>query len=144
MKAVIPYLNFDGQAEEAMLFYKSVFGGEFAGGGIMYMGNVPGMDNLSEEEKKRVMHVTLSLGNGLMLMASDTLPSMGHRLITGNNLYILLSPDSREEADRLFQALSEGGKVQMPMQDQFWGDYYGIVVDKFGVQWMINYSQTSS
>ncbi|SFV34971.1 VOC family protein [Thermoflavifilum thermophilum] len=143
MKAIIPYLNFDGQTEEAMLFYKSVFGGEFMGQGIMYMGDVPGMDNLPEEEKKRVMHVTLSLGNGWMLMASDTLPSMGHKLVKGNNHYILLSPDSKAEADRIFQFLAEGGKVQMPMQDQFWGDYYGIVVDKFGIQWMINYSSNS-
>jgi len=141
MKAMIPYLNFDGQAEAAMLFYQKVFDGTFLGQGIMHMGDVPGMEKLSDEEKKRVMHASLSFGKGCMLMASDILPSMGHQLVKGNNHYILLSPDTKEEADRVFQALAEGGKVQMPMQDQFWGDYYGIVIDQFGVQWMINYSQ---
>lgn len=141
MKAITSYLNFDGQAEEAMLFYKKVFKGSFVGEGITYMGNVPGMSELSEDEKKRVMHAALTFGNGCMLMASDILPSMGHKLVKGNNHYILLSPESKEEADRVFQALAEEGNIQMPMQDQFWGDYYGIVVDRFGVQWMINYSQ---
>jgi PhnB protein len=141
MKAVNPYLNFDGQAEEAMTFYKSVFGGEFAGNGIMRMGDAPGMSNLSEEEKNRVMHVSLPLNGESMLMASDTLPSMGHKLVVGNNNYISLAPDSREEADRIFKGLSQGGQVEMPMQDQFWGDYFGSFKDKYGVCWMINYSE---
>ncbi|MBX5439184.1 MAG: VOC family protein [Thermoflavifilum sp.] len=144
MKAIVPYLNFDGQAEEAMQFYQSVLGGKFAGAGIIHMGDVPGMPDLSAEEQRRVMHVTLDLGNGLKLMASDILPSMGHQLTVGNHCYMLLSPDSREEADRIFQALAEGGEVEMPMQDQFWGDYFGSLKDKFGVGWMINYSQTAS
>lgn len=138
MKAVNPYLNFDGQAEEAMNFYKSVFGGEFMGNGIMRMGDTPG---ITEEEKNRVMHVSLPLDNGSILMASDILPSMGHKLKKGNNNYICLAPDSREDADRLFNALSQGGEVEMPMQDQFWGDYYGSFKDKYGVCWMINYSK---
>ncbi|MGC8803185.1 MAG: VOC family protein [Bacteroidales bacterium] len=141
MRAIISYLNFDGQAEEAMRFYQKVFEGKFLGQGIMYMGDVPGMEKLSEEERKRVMHAWLTFGNGCMLMASDILPSMGHKLVKGNNHYLLLSPDSKEEADRVFQALAEGGKIQTPMQVQFWGDYYGEVMDKFGVRWMINYSQ---
>lgn len=141
MKAVNPYLNFDGQAEEAMTFYKSVFGGEFAGNGIMRMGDAPGMSNLSEEEKNRVMHVSLPLNGESMLMASDTLPSMGHKLVVGNNNYISLAPDSREEADRIFKGLSQDGQVEMPMQDQFWGDYFGSFKDKYGVCWMINYSE---
>ena len=141
MKAVNPYLNFDGQAEEAMNFYKSVFGGDFAGNGVMRMGDAPGMSGLSEEEKNRVMHVSLPLNNEIMLMASDILPSMGHKLIVGNNNYISLAPESREEADRLFNGLSQQGHVEMPMQDQFWGDYFGSFKDKYGVCWMINYSK---
>lgn len=103
------------------------------------MGNAPGTEGLSEEEKNRVMHIALRVGNDL-LMASDIIPSMGHKLIVGNNNYISLFPDSREDADRIFNALSEGGVVEMPMEDQFWGDYFGSFVDKFGVNWMINYN----
>lgn len=142
MKTINPYLNFDGQAEEAMNFYKSVFGGEFTGSGIMRMRDIPempGMDGLSEDEKNRVMHVSLALGNGQLLMASDTVPSLGHKLTVGNNNYISIFPEDRAEADRLFHGLSEGGEVEMPMQDQFWGDYFGSFKDKFGVCWMINY-----
>ncbi|MCL6523934.1 MAG: VOC family protein [Thermoflavifilum sp.] len=141
MKAIYVYLNFDGQAEEAMNFYKGVLGGEFMGQGVMYMKDVPGFENLPEAEKNRVMHISLSLGNGLILMASDPLPSRGHKLVMGNNCYIMLSPSSRDEADRIFHALSKGGVVEMPIQDQFWGDYFGSFKDKFGVCWMINYSK---
>ncbi len=140
MKQVNPYLNFDGNAEEAFYFYKSVFGGEFLGQGIMRMGDVPGVEELkiSEEEKQRVMHVSLRLDNGQYLMASDILPSMGHKLNVGNNNYISIFAESREEADRLFAGLSAGGEVEMPMQDQFWGDYFGSLKDKYSVCWMIN------
>lgn len=137
-----PYLNFDGKAEEALNFYKSVFGGEFRGP-IMRVGGAPETENLSEEEKNRVMHIALPIGDDL-LMASDIIPSMGHKLIEGNNNYISLFPESREEADRIFQALSTGGSVEMPMQDQFWGDYFGSFKDKFGVNWMINYSDQTT
>ncbi len=132
------YLNFDGTAEEAFNFYKSVFGGEFRGG-VMRMGDAPGTENLSDDEKKRVMHIALPIGNDL-LMASDIVPSMGHKLTVGNNNYISIFPESREEADRLFNGLSIGGAVEMPMQEQFWGDYFGSFTDKYGIGWMINYS----
>ncbi|MCF3109407.1 VOC family protein [Niabella sp. CC-SYL272] len=138
MAKLNPYLNFDGQAEAAFLFYKSVFGGEFVGG-IMRMSDAPGTENLPEDEKRRVMHVALPVG-GDLLMASDIVPSMGHKLTVGNNNYISIFPESREEADRLFGALSQGGKIEMPMADQFWGDYFGSLQDQFGVYWMINYS----
>lgn len=143
MKAVNPYLNFDGQAEEAMNFYKSVFGGDFMGNGVMRMRDMDGMPNLSEEEKNRVMHVSLPLDNGQVLMASDIMPSMGHKLTQGNNNYVSIFTESREEADRLFSALSLGGTVEMPIGDQFWGDYFGSFKDKYGVCWMINYSEHS-
>ena len=86
------------------------------------------------------MHVSIPIGDGQFLMASDTVPSMGHVLNIGNNNYISITPDSREEADRLFNGLSAGGKVEMPMADMFWGDYFGSFEDKFGVRWMINIS----
>lgn len=135
------YLNFDGKAEEAFTFYKSVFGGEFVGG-VMKMGNAPGTESLSEEEKNRVMHIALPIGNDL-LMASDIVPSMGNQLNQGNGNYISIFPESREEADRIFNGLSAEGVVEMPMEDQFWGYYFGSFKDKFGVCWMINFSKDS-
>lgn len=130
-----PYLNFDGNAEEAFIFYQSVFGGELF---LQRMSNAPGTDYLPDDEKNRVMHVSIPIGDGQFLMASDCLPSAGHVLNVGNNNYISITPDSREEADRIFQGLSKGGTVEMPMADMFWGDYFGSFVDKFGVCWMIN------
>ena len=135
-----PYLNFDGTAEEAMNFYKSVFGGEFAGNGIMRMSGAPGTENLPENEKNRVMHVSLPISDGVVLMASDIIPSMGHKLTQGNGNYICIAPDSKQEADRLFKGLSAGVVVDLTMVDQFWGDYFGSFKDKYGVYWMINYS----
>ncbi|MBN8865157.1 MAG: VOC family protein [Sphingobacteriales bacterium] len=135
-----PYLNFDGNTEEAFNFYRSVFGGEFVGG-IHRMGEAPGMDGLAAGEKNRVMHISLPIGNGATLMASDTLPSAGHVLHKGNNVHISLHPDSREEADRLFAGLSAGGQIVMALTDTFWGSYFGTFIDKFGISWMINYAK---
>src|SRR5690606_38606475 len=131
-----PYLNFAGNGEEAFTFYQSVFGGELF---IQRMSDVPGMDDLPEQEKEYAMHVSIPIGKGQPLMASDCLDSGGHVLNVGNNNYISVTPDSREEADRLFNGLSAGGSVEMPMEEQFWGDYFGSFKDKFGVQWMINF-----
>lgn len=130
-----PYLNFDGNAEEAFRFYQTVFGGELH---IQKMSEAPGTENLPEAEKSRTMHVGLPIGNGQFLMASDILPSLGHVLHVGNNNYISVTPDNREEADRIFNGLSAGGVVEMAMADMFWGDYFGSFTDKFGVKWMIN------
>jgi PhnB protein len=137
MKAFNPYLNFNGNAEEAFNFYKSVFGGEFAM--IMRFRDAPGIENIHEELSDKIMHIALPVGNGIMLMATDSLESLGQTLILGNNHYFMLSSDSKEEADTLFQKLSENGKIEMPLQDTFWGDYYGSFTDQFGIQWMINY-----
>lgn len=131
-----PYLNFDGNAEEAFRFYQSVFGGELF---VQKMKDVPDTENITDAEKERAMHVALPIGECQTLMASDCLPSMGHVLKPGNNHSISITPDSREEADRLFNALSAGGQIEMPMADMFWGDYFGSFVDKFGVCWMINF-----
>ena len=133
-----PYLNFDGKAEEAMTFYKSVLGGEFEGG-ISYFGEAPGMD-LPEDEKNRVMHISLKISNQVTIMASDTSPSMGHVLVKGNHNYISLAPDSKEEGARIFKELSVGGKIEMNYEKTFWGAYFGSFEDKYGNGWMINYT----
>lgn len=135
---VNPYLYFDGNTEEAFLFYKSVFGGEFTA--HMKMTDAPDSEKLPEEEKNRIMHISLPIGSDTILMASDTIPSAGHQWNAGNNNHISLHPTSREEADRLFNGLSAGGTIEMPMEDQFWGDYFGAFTDKFGVMWMVNYN----
>lgn len=137
------YLNFMGNTEDAFLFYKSVFKTEFAGP-VARMGDVPpgpGMPALSDAEKKMVMHVELPVLGGHVLMGTDALESMGHTLTFGNNFSINLEPDTRAEAERLFAALGEGGKVTMPLQDMFWGALFGTLVDRFGVQWMMNCSE---
>lgn len=134
------YLNFTGKTEEAFNFYKNAFQTEFAGP-IHRMGAVPpapGMPTLSDAEKNLIMHIELPITGGHMLMGTDTLESMGHKLDVGNNVSINLEPDTRAEADRLFAALSEGGKVGMPMTDMFWGSYFGTFADKYGVRWMVN------
>ncbi|WP_374163635.1 VOC family protein [Arcticibacter sp. MXS-1] len=131
-----PYLNFDGNAEEAFRFYNTVFAGELF---LQRMADAPGSENLSESEKGRVMHVAIPIGDGQFLMASDCSSNSGQVLTKGNNNYISITPDSREEADRIFNGLSEGGQIEMPMAEMFWGDYFGSFVDKFGVCWMINF-----
>jgi PhnB protein len=141
MTKLHPYLNLPGNTEEAFNFYKSVFGGEFTSVvrfKDMQMGNIP------EQDQGKIMHIGLPIGNDQFLMATDTLESLGQKLVPGNNVYIMISPDSREEADRLFNALSADGKVEMPMADQSWGDYYGSLRDRFGVQWMLNYSRPTT
>jgi PhnB protein len=141
MTNINPYLNFDGNAEEAMNFYKAAFGGEFMGP-VMRWGGAPGCDEgdfkLSDADKEKVMHMALPISEGNVIMASDSVKGLGPALSVGNNVTIAVGPDSREEADRLFNALSAGGEVQMPMADAFWGGYFGSFVDKFGINWLIN------
>lgn len=133
------YLNFAGNTEEAFNFYRAVFGGEFTS--LVRFKEMPmeGVD-IPEGDQDKIMHVGLPIGEGNVLMATDTLESLGQELRQGNNVYISLHPESREEADRIFEALSAGGQIEMPMGDQVWGDYYGSFEDKFGVHWMVNYS----
>ena len=140
MAKVSTYLNFPGTTREAFNFYKSVFGGEFDGG-IMRFGDLPPADDemaVAEKEKDLVMHVALPIMDGHMLMGTDATESMGFSIKPGNNVYICLHPDTREETRRLFNALSVGGKVEMELQDMFWGDYYGICADQFGIKWMFS------
>jgi PhnB protein len=139
MKSINPYLNFAGNTEEAFDFYKKIFGGDFAGG-IFRFKDTPDAEKLSKSDQEKVMHVGLPMGKGNMLMATDALESMGFKLTFGNNIHLSIETDSKEEADKLFKGLSEGGNVDMSMQDQFWGAYFGSLTDKFGVKWMINYT----
>ena len=139
MAQVNTYLNFTRSTEEAFNFYKSVFGGEFIGG-ISRFSDIPPSENmppLPEEDKNLVMHISLPILGGHLLMGTDAPESMGFKINFGNNVYISLHPDTREDTRRLFYALSEGGKVEQELQDMFWGDYYGSLKDKFGVQWML-------
>jgi PhnB protein len=139
------YLNFAGTTEAAFNFYKSVFGTEFVMG-IMRLGDVPqqeGYPGPREEEKNLVMNVALPILGGHILMGTDVPESMGMKVIEGNNVHICLQPDTRAEADRLFAALAEGGQVEMPLAEMFWGDYYGALVDKFGIHWMIDCASKS-
>jgi PhnB protein len=138
------YLNFNGTTEAAFTFYKSVFGTEFDG--LMRMGDVPpqeGQPELSDEDKQLIMNVQLPILGGHLLMGTDATESMGFTLNQGNNVYICLQPDTREDGDALFAALSEGGEVEMSMTDMFWGDYFGSLADQYGIRWMINCSSTT-
>lgn len=144
MSRTSTYLNFPGCTEEAFNFYKKVFLTEFHGNGIQRFGDIPpveGQPPLSEDDKKLILHVELPILGGHILMATDAPESMGFKVMTGNNIHINLEPDSRIETKRLFDALSEGGTITMPLQDMFWGAYYGSCTDKYGINWMFNCNQ---
>jgi PhnB protein len=138
MKSINPYLNFPGTSEQAFNFYKSIFGGEFVGG-ISRFKDTPDGAKLNDEEKEKVMYIALNIGQNT-LMATDALESMGHGLTTGNNFHLTIEADNKQEAETFYYALSKDAKVELPMQDMFWGAYFGMLKDKFGIQWMISYS----
>jgi len=131
------YLNFAGNTEEAFPFYQAALGGELTP--IVRFKDMPveGV-RIPGADQSKVMHVGLRIGPEHMLMGTDVLESLGQGLVVGNNTHISIHPDSKEEADRIFHALSADGTIEMPMADQPWGDYYGSFKDKFGVQWMVN------
>ncbi|WP_270089879.1 SRPBCC domain-containing protein [Sphingobacterium sp. SYP-B4668] len=142
---VTTYVNFPGNTEEAFLFYKSVFKTEFSGKGIQRFGDIPaeaGHPAVAENIKKMVLHVELPLLGGHVLMGTDAPKEMGFTLTKGNNMHICLEPATREEAKRLFDELSNGGTITMPLQDMFFGAYFGEFSDKFGINWMINFQNT--
>ncbi|MTI39634.1 SRPBCC domain-containing protein [Fulvivirga lutimaris] len=139
---VSSYLNFDGKTEEAFLFYKKVFKTEFLGKGIERFSDIPaeaGHPPIADVIKKMVLHVELPILGGHILMGTDAPKEMGFALKQGNNMHICLEPETREEADRLFNELSKGGNVTMPMADMFFGAYFGEFSDKYGINWMINH-----
>jgi PhnB protein len=137
MFSIHPYLNFNGQAEEAMKFYRSIFGGQF--GALERFRQSPGYEKMPESEWDKIMHARLPMGKYNHLMATDVLETMGQKLTVGNNFYICIQTESEEETEQLFEALSEGGEIDMPVSKTFWGAYCGMCRDKFGIQWMLNY-----
>ncbi len=141
MAAFNTYLNFNGNTEEAFNFYKSVLGGDFAQ--LMRFKEVPGGGGQPESEGEKIMHIALPVGNGNMLMATDVTGNMP-RVTFGTAYSIMVSPETEDEAHQIFDGLSEGGRIQMPLEKMFWGDWFGQLTDKFGVQWMMNYSEKKS
>lgn len=137
MKAVNPYLNFPGTTEQAFRFYQSVFGGEFTA--FVRFGDLGGGDPTSAQDRDKIMHVSLPLPGGAMLMATDACESQGHKLAVGNNFYLCLDCDDEAEVTKLFTALTAGGKIEMSPQKTFWGAFFGMGTDRFGVQWMFQY-----
>ncbi|MFC2185751.1 SRPBCC domain-containing protein [Fulvivirgaceae bacterium LMO-SS25] len=138
---VSTYLNFPGNTEEAFHFYKSVFKTDFING-IQHFGDMPADSSqppIAESIKKMVLHVELPILGGHILMGTDAPKELGMSVIPGNNIHINLEPESREEAKRLFHELSANGKVEMPLEDMFWGAYFGSFSDKYGINWMINF-----
>ena len=139
MPAINPYLNFNGNAEEAFNFYKSIFGGEFAM--VMRMKDAPAEHRAhasTPEDLEKIMHIALPIGNGNVLMASDIAESI-HKVNFGTNFSISVSTESEKETDRIFNGLAAGGNVMMPLAKTFWGSYFGMCTDKFGIHWMVSF-----
>lgn len=134
------YLNFSGNTEQAFAFYRTVFGGEFNGPVHRFRDApaAPGQPPMPADTANMVLHIELNLLGGHVMMGTDAPQSMGFKVVQGNNVHINLEPDTRAEAERLFNALAAGGTVEMPLQDMFWGAYFGSLTDKFGIHWMVN------
>ena len=141
MTTVNVYLTFDGKCEEAFNFYKSVFGGEFSH--VSRFKEMPPQDGktLPEEMGNKIMHIGLPVSKETMIMGSDTGGEWASSFTKGNNFSISITTDSKENADRIFNGLCEGGKVTMPLADTFWGDYFGMFEDKFGINWMMSFNE---
>jgi PhnB protein len=135
MALINPHINFNGNAEEAFTFYKSVFGGEFAK--IIRFKDLPGFE-VTEKEKNKIMHIELPIGKS-MLMANDVPEVMGRTNENENRSKIVITAESKEEADKLFNGLSAGGQIEGPIGDSPWGSYFGCFRDKYGIEWMVNY-----
>ena len=138
MAQLNPYIHFNGNAEEAFNFYKSVFGGEFAMISRFKDLSIPGHP-ISEHEANKIMHIALPIGKSSVLMASDTPEFMGRQNENENRSKISISVESKEEADKLFNGLSAGGKIEMPIDDSPWGSYFGMFRDKYGIEWMVDF-----
>src|SRR5690349_242540 len=119
-----PYLHFAGNTEQAMNFYKSIFGGTFIT--FQRFKELPGGERMPKAEQEMIIHVSLSIGNGIVIMATDALESMGRRVTPGNNMYICIQSESVEETNRLFGELSNGGVIEMPLNETMWGAYFGM------------------
>jgi PhnB protein len=139
MATINPYIHFNGNAEEAFTFYKSVFGGEFAM--VTRFKELSNPDHpIPATEANKIMHIALPIGRTSVLMASDTPEFMGKHNENETRSKISVSAESKEEADKLFNALSVGSNVEMPIADSPWGSYFGMLRDKYGIEWMIDYN----
>jgi PhnB protein len=139
MPTVNIYLTFNGNCKEAFDFYKSIFGGEFPYSGTF--GEMPpqeGMQPIPEEMKNKIMHISLPISKETMLMGSDTGGEWAKKITFGNNFSISVNTKDKEDATKIFNALSEGGTVTMPLEDTFWQSYFGMLTDQFGINWMVN------
>ncbi len=144
MATLNPYLTFNGNCEEAFAFYHSVFGGQF--GHVGRYGEMPtqeGRPPLPATQVQKIMHMSLPLENGSVLMGCDSFEDWGHVTVMGNNVTISIQAQTKAEADSLYNGLSEGGNQTMPMNKTFWGSYFGMLTDKFGIHWMVSFEETS-
>lgn len=143
MAVLNAYLNFNGNCEEAFNFYKSVFGGDFTYVGRF--GDMPeGEQPIPDEMKNAIMHISLPISKETILMGSDTGGEWASQLVVGNNVSLSITALTKEEADRLFEGLAAGGNITMPIGDVFWGDYFGMLTDKYGVNWMVGFNEEYS
>ena len=139
MAQINPHINFNGNAEEAFTFYKSVFGGEFSK--IIRFKDLAGPEfPVAKKEENKIMHIALPIGKSNMLMANDVPEIMGRTNENENRSKIVVSAESKEEADKLFNGLSAGGTVEMPMAESPWGTYFAMFRDKYGIEWMIDFN----
>lgn len=138
MALIHPYLNFNGNTEEVFDFYKSVFGGEYAM--VMRFKDAPAEHQMGTTDLNQIMHISLPIGHGTILMGSDV-PEMYGKVVQGTDIQLSIGADSKEEADKLFTGLSAGGHVTMPMSDTFWGSYFGMFKDIFGISWMVSFDE---
>ena len=141
MAAINPYITFLGNCEEEFNYYKSVFGGEFN-----YVGKFKDMpshelEKMSQLDGNKIMHISLPLGEGTVLMGSDAAGEWGAKTIVGNNFSVAIKADSKKEAEDLFVGLSADGVITMPLESTFWGDYFGMCTDKFGINWMVSFDE---
>src|SRR5690349_6146512 len=137
MTTINPYLNFNGNTEEAFNFYKSVFGGEFAV--IQRFKDTPEAGRTPAADQNKLMHIALPVGKGMVLMGTDALESHGHVVTQGTNFHLSVSAESEDETRKIFNALSAVGKVTVALDIMFWGAYFGMCTEKFGIQWMVDY-----
>ena len=138
MALINPHINFNGNAEEAFTFYKSVFGGEFAK--IIRFKDIASAEMpIAEKEENKIMHIALPIGKSNMLMANDVPEVLGKVNENENRSKIAISAASKEEADKLFNGLSAGGQIEMPIEDSPWGSYFGMFRDKYGIEWMVDF-----
>lgn len=138
MKNMNPYFNFQGNTAEAMEYYKNVFGGEFTS--YQKFQDMPGCEKMPKEDQGKIMHITLTTPSGQVFMATDLLESMEQKIVLGNNHYVCVHTESESETDKLFNALSDGGQVEMPVNKTFWGAYCGMCRDQFGILWMLTFT----